>query len=443
MRRRTLGLAALAAACAPAAADTPSFEEEARRLAAAPFRAPADDLPAALRGLDYDGYRRLDHAFPPRALGAFRVLPFPRGYLFPDAVALDLPEGPWTPAPGAFRHAPAEAAGFAGFRLLAELNAPGRWDEVASFLGASYFRALGQGHAYGISARALSVGLGGAAPEEFPAFRRFRLSAPGEAAQLEALIDGPALAAAARLTVTPGAETRVRVALAVFPRRPLPDLGLAPASSMFWFTGGRVADPRGRPAVHDSDALLWEDAAGRRTLRPLDNPAAKRVTDIPLPAPRGFGLLQRARGFDAFRDAEARYGDRPSLWAEPEGDWGPGTLRLLELPARDEYHDTIALCWTPAAAPRPGAPFRAAWTLRWADDAPARPDEARVLGAARDGARVALRFDAIPPGAVPRAEGAASLALDGATLHLDGPPGARAWLERDGRPVSETWQEAA
>ena len=34
--------------------------------------------------------------------------------------------------------------GYAGFRLLCELNEPGKWDELGSFLGASYFRLLGR-----------------------------------------------------------------------------------------------------------------------------------------------------------------------------------------------------------------------------------------------------------------------------------------------------------
>ena len=47
--------------------------------------------------------------------------------------------------------------GFAGFRITHPLNTPGHFDEVATFLGASYFRALGKGHAYGLSARGLAL----------------------------------------------------------------------------------------------------------------------------------------------------------------------------------------------------------------------------------------------------------------------------------------------
>ena len=41
-----------------------------------------------------------------------------------------------------------------------------------SFLGASYFRFLGRGQSYGLSARGLAVNTGGD-DEEFPFFREF------------------------------------------------------------------------------------------------------------------------------------------------------------------------------------------------------------------------------------------------------------------------------
>ncbi|MFL1462213.1 glucan biosynthesis protein [Roseococcus sp. DSY-14] len=431
MRRRQAMLAALAGAVMPGAgAAAEGLEAMAQALAARPFQPPPDDLPAAARGWDYDQWRRHPFTGTPRRSGPFAVHPFPRGYLFPDAVALELDGTPWQPG-AEFQDAP-PGLGFSGFRLVGELNTPGRPDEVVSFLGASYFRALGRGHAYGVSARAVSLGLGGV--EEFPAFRLFRLAGDG----VGALLDGPSLAGAFRITVAPGAETVLELHATLFPRHDLLALGVAPASSMFWFNTPHARDPR--PAVHDSDTLAWEDAAGERRARPLDNPAAPRITDIPLPSPRGFGLLQRRRGPAAFADPEARYGDRPSLWVEPLGDWGPGHLRLLELPARDEYHDTIACAWQPAAPIPAGRPFRAAWRLRWADDAPARPGLARLASARREALGTALRF-AGPALAATRPEGHGILAFEAseAEARLLLAPGGQARLRRaDGTAASET-----
>src|SRR3546814_18624323 len=48
--------------------------------------------------------------------------------------------------------------GFSGVRLLSPINNPQVFDEIAVFQGASYFRSLGKGNLYGISARGLSIG---------------------------------------------------------------------------------------------------------------------------------------------------------------------------------------------------------------------------------------------------------------------------------------------
>lgn len=43
--------------------------------------------------------------------------------------------------------------GFAGFKVLYPINSKDKNDEIVSMLGASYFRVLGQGQVYGLSAR--------------------------------------------------------------------------------------------------------------------------------------------------------------------------------------------------------------------------------------------------------------------------------------------------
>ncbi len=50
--------------------------------------------------------------------------------------------------------------GYAGFRLLNQLNRTDQWDELGSFLGASYFRLLGKEQRYGLSARGLALDCG-------------------------------------------------------------------------------------------------------------------------------------------------------------------------------------------------------------------------------------------------------------------------------------------
>lgn len=47
--------------------------------------------------------------------------------------------------------------GFAGFKVLYPINSKDKNDEIVSMLGASYFRVLGQGQVYGLSARGLAI----------------------------------------------------------------------------------------------------------------------------------------------------------------------------------------------------------------------------------------------------------------------------------------------
>ena len=70
--------------------------------------------------------------------------------------------------------------GFAGFKVFYPLHTDSHYDEVAVFLGASYFRAVGQNQNFGLSARGLAVDTGLPKPEEFPYFREFWLEKPGK-----------------------------------------------------------------------------------------------------------------------------------------------------------------------------------------------------------------------------------------------------------------------
>ncbi len=40
-------------------------------------------------------------------------------------------------------------------------------------------------------------------------------------------------------------------------------------------------------------------------------------------------LLQRERRADRYRDFDARYDERGSIWVEPNGNWGEGSVDLV------------------------------------------------------------------------------------------------------------------
>ena len=65
---------------------------------------------------------------------------------------------------------------------------------------------------------------------------------------------------------------------------------------------------------------------------------------------------------------EARYEARPSAWIEPLGEWGSGTVELLELPIGAEWGDNIVAYWRPAQAPPPLQRYNYEYRLHWSDD---------------------------------------------------------------------------
>ena len=256
--------------------------------------------------------------------------------------------------------------GFAGFRLHYPLNNPHVYDEVISFLGASYFRFLGRDQHYGLSARGLCVEAG-TDKESFPFFREFWLDVSKPrfgCAVIYALLDGEAATGAFRFDLTPGQETTIDVQGTLFPRHAGVKFGLAPLTSMF-LTGEndrRISDGF-RAELHDLDGVLMHTDAGEWIWRPLANPSGARTTSFTDQNCRGFGLIQRDRAFESYQDLELAYEGRPSYYVEPKGDWGQGRVELVELSTEDETNDNIVVSWTPATPPPPLEPFRYSYRI--------------------------------------------------------------------------------
>jgi glucans biosynthesis protein len=374
-----LGLVMLGCRGEPRRAVTPSappadptyaelFEQltnRARDLASRPYVSPESSLPPELTGLDYDGYRSLRFR-PARSLwrgdrSAWEAQLFHRGFLHRDRVRIHVArDGGFEELaydPALFDYPAAVDAGrlprdlgYAGFRLHAAINRSDYLDEVVAFLGASYFRAVGRGQVYGLSARAIAIDTGTASGEEFPRFTDFWLApTQPDRTRLFALLEGPRVAAAYELVVRPGVATEIDVTPRLFFRQTPQFLGLAPLTSMYLAgEGERARADDFRPEVHDSDGVAMIHGSGERIWRPLRNPRAVSTSSFDLPDPRGFGLLQRDVSFESYQDLEALYHLRPSAWIEPRSGFGRGTLSLLELPSNAEAFDNVVLSWSPA-----------------------------------------------------------------------------------------------
>ncbi|MBB2962307.1 glucan biosynthesis protein G [Methylobacterium sp. R2-1] len=359
-----------------------AVESWAQALAAQPFDGSFPPLPAPLAGLDYDAYRdirfRKERAFLGEAGGPFRLQLFHRGFLYPRPVAVSLVrDGVSTPIaydPALFDFGRTRIEGtlpsdlnFAGIRIHAPLNRPDRLDELIVFVGASYFRFLGQDQLYGLSARALAIGTD-SDKEEFPFFRAFFIEVPpaeAKALTIHALLDSPSVAGAYRFTVEPGRNTTVRVSATLYPRQDLSSVGIAPLTSMFFISEtDRGHSDDYRPELHDSDGLQLATGSGEWLWRPLDNPHGRQISTFLDREPKGFGLMQRDRHFASYQDLEAGYERRPGYFVEPEGSWGEGSVVLMELPTDNETADNIVAFWRPKQPYPVGRPVRLAYRLR-------------------------------------------------------------------------------
>lgn len=340
--------------------------QQAKALAERPFDAGSAAIPTELSQLTYDSYReirfRRDKAFWRDGGSDFRLLPFHLGFLHDKPVQVHIiNHGTAVPIPfttGLFEYGKVSvpkslspALGFAGFAVTTTLNDPRVQDEVISFLGASYFRLIGRGHRYGLSARSLALDVGGKQPEEFPFMRALWLEEPSPDSTdlvIYALLDSPSVAGAYRYVVNPGKETFVDVTATIIPRKPIDRLGIAPLTSMFQAGEGDLSLRTDfRPEIHDSDGLMMQSGSGEWIWRPLRNPRALRISSFGDKNPRGFGLMQRDRDFGSYQDLEARYDARPGYWVQPQGEWGEGRIDLIEIPTVNEAFDNIVACWTP------------------------------------------------------------------------------------------------
>ena len=422
----------------------------AQREAIQPYIAPVPRLPAALKALGYDDLRDIRYR-PEQAIWRAEGLPFELqffhlggGHGVPVEIhevhegrarALGYDAAAWDFGRHRFKPNSWAGLGHAGFRVHHALNSPVYKDELVVFLGASYFRALGRGQQYGLSARGLALDTavdtsvntvvdatvnttadatadaavgpmagtvtgaaantmagkvdvaGGAAQEEFPRFKAFWVERPAVDAStltIHALLDSPRATAAVRFVLQPGDATVMDVRMRLFLRAPAAGaapvamLGLAPLTSMYLHGENQPQAADFRPEVHDSDGLLvagqgLNNSSTEWLWRPLVNPRQPIASSFALQRLEGFGLLQRDRSFASYEDSEAHYERRPSAWVQPVGDWGPGRVVLLQLPTPGETDDNIVAAWVPATLPAPGQPLDLAYRLHWQGDKPQQP----------------------------------------------------------------------
>jgi len=394
---------------------------DAKRRATTPYAPQRNAVPAGLNKLSPEQYRSI--RFNPDA-GIWRAekLPFRLELLragnnlqtavtvstVEDGMAKDLIA---TPAMFEMESAlPAQLAKvslpLSGFRLRCRINSNKVWDEFLVFQGATYFRAVAKNLLYGQSARGLAINTAEPSGEEFPAFTHFWIERPGAHASsivVYALLESESATGAYRFTVQPGVETLTDVDLTLFPRTEVRVAGIAPLTSMFLFdetNRGHLDDYR--PEVHDSDGLQIESQTGEHIFRQLANPLKLQVSSFTTQQPKGFGLVQRSRLQSDFQDFDAQYERRPSAWVEPQGDWGAGSVVLVEIPSGRETNDNIQAFWRTGQPLTSGHPAHFAYRIIWCAEPPLPKSIGKAVatrsGASLDGKRRVFLLDFVGAG---------------------------------------------
>jgi glucans biosynthesis protein len=371
--------------------------EKARQLSQAPYSPPEDTIPGSYKSLSYDQYRAIrfekDFALWKGENLGFAVEFFPAGYIYRSPVEIFVVEGDraaeFAYVPELFSYGPTVSRppenskpGFSGFRIHTAINRPDVLDEFAVFQGASYFRSKTAGQDYGLSARGLAINTAQPPADEFPFFRAYWIVKPTAGAKeitIYALLDSASTTGIYKFVISQAYNTIMDVDATLFPRKTLPYAGIAPLTSMFWFSPGNpVRGDEARPRIHDSDGLLIWNGKGERIWRPLINCSRVQFSGFADDGLKGFGLLQRERRADRYEDFDAHYELRPSLWVEPKEEWGEGTVDLVELPTLSEYQDNIVVFWRPKVPLEPGKTYSYLYRLTWCYEAPIRRNVATV-----------------------------------------------------------------
>ncbi|PKH26285.1 glucan biosynthesis protein G [Enterobacterales bacterium CwR94] len=361
--------------------------KQAKEMAGKGFEAPKSNLPSQFRDMKFADYQQIqfnhDKAYWGKLRTPFKLEFYHQGMYFDTPVKINevtataVREIKYNPDYFNFGKVQHDAdtvknLGFAGFKVLYPINSKGKSDEIASWLGASYFRVIGSGQVYGLSARGLAIDTALPSGEEFPRFKEYWIERPKPQDKhlvIYALLDSPRATGAYRFVLYPGKDSNVDVQAKVYLRDKVGKLGVAPLTSMFLF-GSHQPSPvvNYRPALHDSNGLSIHAGNGEWIWRPLNNPRHLAVSTFTIENPQGFGLLQRGRDFGQYQDLDDRYDLRPSGWIEPIGKWGKGRVELVEIPTGDETNDNIVAFWSPETLPEPGKEMNFKYRLHFTRD---------------------------------------------------------------------------
>jgi glucans biosynthesis protein len=382
----------------PFAADT--VMKMAVELASKPFKGPdAPPLPSTFSSLTFEQYAAIRRV-PSTAIWSdqklgFSLEPLHRGFVYTTPIGINIVENGMAEKVnydasnfdfGALKPPAALGdIGFSGLRILKSLDQG--FEDVAIFQGATFYRARAHAQPFGLTARGLAIRTGDDPGEEFPLFREFWIEKPNPAANtltVQALLDSSSVTGAFRFTLRPADTTIIDTEMTLIARSAVDRLGLGAMASAYLFSPLDHRRPDDvRAGAYESTGLQILTGKGEWLWRPVSNRETLQISAFTDVNPRGFGLLQRSRSFDAFYDDETHWEQKPSLWIEPIGDWAEGDLRLLEIPADSEANENVIAQWRPKTGMNAGTSLSIAFRQFWCWSPPSKPPLASCVSSRR------------------------------------------------------------
>lgn len=367
-----------------------SVMTEARERAGRPFRAPAQEIADSLAKLEHDQFleirRRRDRIIWQDENIGFAIEPLHRGSIFTGQMQIGLVEN-GVETRLAYRRddydfgrlkPPADTTdiGFSGFRVL-QNDGKGNLEEVAIFQGACFYKAIGEHQTPGVTARALALRVGDPRGEEVPRIAAAWIEKPSRAKNalvIHALLDSPSLSGAYRFTLRPGEATIIDTECTLFTRTAIDHYGLGAmqATHLIGPMDRRRSEDL-RPGVYEVSGLQILTGRKEWIWRPIANRENLQMSAFIDENPIGFGLLQRDREFLRFLDDEQFWHQRPSVWIEPLGEWGRGSVTLAEIPADSQVNQNIVAYYRPREPLAAGSETHFAYRQFWCWSPPERP----------------------------------------------------------------------
>ena len=262
--------------------------------------------------------------------------------------------------------------GYAGLKILCQLNKPGQFDELISFLGNEKFRALGRYNIYGLYAAPL-LSRGANDKINMAHYTEFWLGKPEPKANsitIYAIADSPEATTALQYEISPGNDTNIKVKSTIYPRANSISVGIAPMSTLYFFGTNTLADYKScYSQFHYSDGFIMS-SEDNTVYQPLENYTQLVVNELKVTNIKYFGLAQRDRNYDHYQTPFIALHLMPSLWITPDNNWQNGKVVLAETPVNNTNALNIYTFWVPEEKLCQGKAYSYNYTMHWATNEP-------------------------------------------------------------------------